>query len=89
MGIGGQADDAHVPVLFRETLENLQLEPGQTVVDCTFGRGGHSRGMLAHLGPEGRIVGLDRDPEAVAAGHALAANDNRFPAPLRMFTLFD
>lgn len=78
MGIGGAADDAHIPVLLRETLAGLQLEPGQTVVDCTFGRGGHTRGMLAELGSDGRVVGLDRDPQAVAVGEALAADDARF-----------
>jgi 16S rRNA (cytosine1402-N4)-methyltransferase len=52
----------HVPVLLREVLANLKLEPGMTVVDGTIGAGGHSREMLKVIGPHGRLIGLDRDP---------------------------
>ncbi len=49
-----------------------------TFVDGTFGRGGHSRAILARMGAAGRLLGIDKDPAAVAAGEALAAADSRF-----------
>ena len=52
----------HVPVLLREVLQQMQLEPGLIVVDGTIGAGGHSREMLKVLGHDGRLIGLDRDP---------------------------
>jgi 16S rRNA (cytosine1402-N4)-methyltransferase len=67
---------AHVSVLLREAVEALAIKPAGVYVDATFGRGGHSREILARLGPTGRLVALDRDPAAVAAGAALA--DPRF-----------
>ena len=54
----------HVPVLFDASLDGLALQPGGTYVDCTFGGGGHSRGILKRLGPEGRLFGFDCDPDA-------------------------
>ena len=48
----------HVPVLFDAALEGLDLQPAGTYVDCTFGGGGHSRGILDALGPDGRLFGL-------------------------------
>lgn len=54
----------HVPVLFDASLDGLALQPGGTYVDCTFGGGGHSRGILERLGPEGRLFGFDCDPDA-------------------------
>src|SRR5215471_18945180 len=51
----------HVPVMLREVLQNLHLEPGLTVVDGTVGAGGHSREILRRIGPEGTLIGLDRD----------------------------
>ena len=52
----------HVPVLMREVLQQMRLEPGLIVVDGTVGAGGHSREMLKAVGHEGRLIGLDRDP---------------------------
>lgn len=52
----------HLPVLLREVLQQLRLEPGLIVVDGTVGAGGHSREMLKILGQNGRLIGLDRDP---------------------------
>ena len=67
---------AHVPVLVAETVAALAIVPDGAYVDATFGRGGHSRAVLAALGPAGRLVALDRDPDAAAA--AAAVDDSRF-----------
>jgi 16S rRNA (cytosine1402-N4)-methyltransferase len=69
--------NAHQPVLLQEVLQALSPRPGGIYVDCTFGRGGHALALLAQIGPEGRVIGIDRDPEAVAAGQPLAAGDAR------------
>lgn len=68
----------HIPVLFHETIEALSIRPDGIYVDATFGRGGHSRGILQKLGPQGRLYALDRDLTAVAAGRELEAQDARF-----------
>jgi 16S rRNA (cytosine1402-N4)-methyltransferase len=52
----------HVPVLLREVLRHLELQPGAVVVDGTVGAGGHSQEILKQIGPEGTLIGLDRDP---------------------------
>jgi 16S rRNA (cytosine1402-N4)-methyltransferase len=62
--------------LLEEAVEALAVRPEGLYVDATFGRGGHSRAILARLGPAGRLIALDRDPAAVAAGQAVA--DPRF-----------
>jgi 16S rRNA (cytosine1402-N4)-methyltransferase len=54
----------HVPVLAAELLELLDLKPGQTAVDCTFGDGGHARLVAERLGSSGTLVAIDRDPLA-------------------------
>ena len=58
------ASPYHVPVLYRETLEALQVKPDGIYVDCTFGGGGHSRGILERLGAEGKLVAFDQDADA-------------------------
>jgi len=68
---------SHVPVLLEETVEQLAIRPAGRYVDGTFGRGGHTRAILERLAPDGRLLAIDRDPEAVAAGTALAARDER------------
>jgi 16S rRNA (cytosine1402-N4)-methyltransferase len=55
----------HVPVLLNETLELLMTNPAGTYIDGTLGRGGHATEILKRLSPEGRLIGLDRDAEAV------------------------
>jgi 16S rRNA (cytosine1402-N4)-methyltransferase len=67
---------AHVSVLPREAVEALAIRPDGIYVDATFGRGGHSRAILARLGSSGRLVALDRDPAAVADGQTIV--DSRF-----------
>jgi 16S rRNA (cytosine1402-N4)-methyltransferase len=56
----------HEPVLAPELTGLLSPQPGQLAIDCTFGGGGHSRQIAAALGPEGRLIGIDRDPAAEA-----------------------
>jgi 16S rRNA (cytosine1402-N4)-methyltransferase len=56
----------HEPVLVEEVLRLLAPAPGEIVVDCTFGAGGHARHIAPMLGPEGLYVGIDQDPEAIA-----------------------
>ena len=65
-------DLQHVPVLLEETVEALAVRSDGTYVDATFGRGGHSRAILARLGDAGRLIALDRDPQAIEAGRAMA-----------------
>jgi 16S rRNA (cytosine1402-N4)-methyltransferase len=72
------AGTGHQPVMLDEVLQGLNVQPQGRYVDATFGRGGHSRAVLASLGEEGRLVAFDRDPEAVVAGTELAADDRRF-----------
>ena len=67
----------HRTVLLGEAVDALTVKPSGTYVDCTFGRGGHSRLILERLGPSGRLIALDKDAEAVAAAAALSA-DPRF-----------
>ena len=74
---------AHVTVLLEEAVEALAIKPEGVYIDATFGRGGHSRRILAALGEKGRLLAVDRDPQAVAAGTAL--NDPRFILKHRAF----
>lgn len=68
----------HQTVLLTEAVNALQVVPTGIYVDATFGRGGHSREILRRLGPEGRLLAIDRDPDAIAAGAAMVAADTRF-----------
>ena len=70
--------ETHVPVLLDEVLEHLAFVGDGIYADGTFGRGGHSRAILRCLGPRGRLLAMDRDPEAVRAGRELARTDARF-----------
>ncbi|MBS0544120.1 MAG: 16S rRNA (cytosine(1402)-N(4))-methyltransferase RsmH [Proteobacteria bacterium] len=62
----------HVSVLLAEAVAALAIRPDGIYVDGTFGRGGHSRAVLARLGAAGRLIAFDRDPAAIAAGQAIA-----------------
>jgi len=77
---------AHISVLLAETMAALCVKPNGVYLDATFGRGGHSRAILEQLGPTGRLIALDRDPEAIAAGKTLAEADARFTLMHRPFS---
>lgn len=69
----------HLPVLFNEALHELSIKPDGIYIDCTFGRGGHSRGILQQLGSGGRLLALDRDLDAIQSEYAQELNkDARF-----------
>ncbi len=74
---------AHVTVLLDEAVEALAIKADGAYVDATFGRGGHSRKILSNLGAAGRLVALDRDPQAIVAGAAIG--DSRFCLVHRAF----
>jgi 16S rRNA (cytosine1402-N4)-methyltransferase len=70
------AEFRHTTVLLNEAVDGVLARPDGVYVDGTFGRGGHSRALLARLAPEGRLIAIDRDPEAIAAASAI--EDPRF-----------
>ena len=55
----------HVPVMLKECMDALAIKPNGIYVDVTFGGGGHSREILKHLGPEGKLFAFDQDPDAL------------------------
>jgi len=57
----------HIPVLFDEIMQIMAPQPGELFVDCTLGGGGHSKGFLERTGPNGRLIGIDQDVEALVA----------------------
>ena len=69
---------SHQAVLLEETINQLLIRKDGLYVDGTFGRGGHCAEILKHLAPEGRLLAIDRDPEAVRVGESLASHDARF-----------
>jgi 16S rRNA (cytosine1402-N4)-methyltransferase len=69
-------DGVHVPVLLEEAVAALEVRATGVYVDATFGRGGHARRILDRLGPSGRLIALDRDPDAEAAARTI--DDTRF-----------
>lgn len=76
---------SHVTVLLDEAVAALAVRPDGRYLDGTFGRGGHSRLLLRQLGPDGCLLGFDKDPLAIATGQALAADDGRFVVVQRSF----
>ena len=69
---------SHQAVLLDEAINQLSIRKDGLYVDGTFGRGGHCGEILKHLAPEGRLLAIDRDPEAVKVGESLASHDARF-----------
>ena len=68
----------HIPVLFQEIMEIMAPKQGELFVDCTLGGGGHSRGFLERSGPDGYLIGIDQDTEALeAARQNLSAYSER------------
>jgi len=64
---------SHAPVLAEELVGLLAPRPGQVAIDCTFGAGGHARRVAAALGPDGALIGIDRDPAAQSRFETFAA----------------
>lgn len=77
MGAGIETNFAHIPVLYAQALDGLNVQPAGRYLDGTFGRGGHARGVLEKLGPEGRLLVMDKDPEAIAVARADFGGDGR------------
>ena len=75
----------HITVLLEEAVEALAVRADGCYLDGTFGRGGHSRLILQNLAPEGLLLGFDKDPQAIATGQTLAAEDGRFVIVQRSF----
>ncbi|HLD64449.1 MAG TPA: 16S rRNA (cytosine(1402)-N(4))-methyltransferase RsmH [Pseudomonas sp.] len=76
---------SHITVLLDEAVAALAVRADGCYLDGTFGRGGHSRLILQQLGPDGRLLGFDKDPLAITTGQALAAEDGRFVVVQRSF----
>lgn len=74
----GIKDTGHLPVLLDECMMALHIRAEGRYLDCTFGRGGHSKTILEHLNPEGVLLALDRDMDAVTEGRVLQESDKRF-----------
>lgn len=74
---GADAASAHLPVMVAEVMEGLAVEGDGTWLDGTFGRGGHARAVLQRLGPGGRLLVMDKDPDAIAVAAQLARDDAR------------
>jgi 16S rRNA (cytosine1402-N4)-methyltransferase len=67
----------HTPVLLDEVLVALDIRPNGCYLDATFGRGGHTAAILERVGKEGRVIAIDRDPDAIRAGRERFGNDAR------------
>ena len=73
----GATRGGHLPVMFDEVMEGLAVKADGTYLDGTFGRGGHARGVLQRLGPGGRLLLMDKDPEAIATAEREFGADPR------------
>ena len=78
---------AHRPVLLAEVLAALAIQPDGIYVDGTFGRGGHAAAILDELGPAGRLLAMDKDPEAVRSAVEQFGDDPRFEIQQGAFTM--
>ena len=72
---GAGVAPAHLPVMFVQVMDGLRVREEGTYLDGTFGRGGHARGVLERLGDGGRLLLMDKDPEAIrVAEHTFGAD---------------
>ncbi|WP_328796992.1 16S rRNA (cytosine(1402)-N(4))-methyltransferase RsmH [Luteimonas deserti] len=74
---GADATSGHLPVLYAQVLEGLRVHADGRYLDGTFGRGGHAGGVLERLGADGRLLVMDKDPEAIAVAQARFGDDTR------------
>ncbi len=79
----------HLPVLFKEALEALNISPTGIYVDGTFGRGGHSGAILGRLEAGGRLLAFDKDPDAVAYANRNFCGDGRFAIEQGSFAMLE
>lgn len=79
----------HQPVLLEEAVTRLAVRADGVYVDATYGRGGHSREILRHLGAEGRLIVMDRDPQAVAAAQMEWNGDGRVTVHRGAFSMLE
>ncbi len=68
----------HQPVLLQQAITALAIQPNGIYIDCTFGRGGHSRAILSNLGTSGQIIAFDQDPDSIETAQSLSTEDQRF-----------
>ncbi|OQX30831.1 MAG: 16S rRNA (cytosine(1402)-N(4))-methyltransferase [Candidatus Sedimenticola endophacoides] len=83
------ASGEHRPVLYAAALEAISVRPDGIYMDGTFGRGGHSRGILQALAPGGRLIAIDKDPDAVAWGRHRFGGDGRFVIEQGSFAMLE
>ena len=71
------ADPNHLPVMWAQVIDGLKVQSDGRYLDGTFGRGGHAKGILNRLGPEGRLLVMDKDSEAIAVAKQMQRTDSR------------
>lgn len=81
------ATEQHIPVLFGEAVDALNIRENGVYVDATFGRGGHAAEILRRLGPDGRLLGFDRDLNAVNLGREKFRDETRLTILHSQFSL--
>jgi 16S rRNA (cytosine1402-N4)-methyltransferase len=74
---GADIQSGHLPVLYAQVMDGLAVKADGTYLDGTFGRGGHARGVLSQLGPGGRLLLMDKDPDAIAVAEREFGTDPR------------
>jgi len=72
------SEQNHLPVLLNEAIDALNIMPDGIYIDCTYGRGGHSEAILEKLGPAGKLIAIDKDPEAIKAAEETFKENKRF-----------